>query len=170
MKLKTAVSTAALLFAGAAAGDGGAHVHGEARLHIAVEGDSLYAEFESPAANLVGFEHRPVNPQQEALLEQAGRTLAIADRFLLLGDASCRLLEADVKVPHGKGEGSQMERHASFRASYRFQCDNLAGLDTIDVALFTSFPDIHRIAVQWLTPGGQGATSLTARNNQLQLK
>lgn len=163
---KMAVFATALLFAGAAIGDGGAHVHGEARLHIALEGDSLYAEFESPAANLVGFEHRPVNLQQEALLEQAGRTLADADRFLLPEGAGCRLLEADVEVP----QGSQTGGHASFRASYRFQCDNLARLDTIGVALFTSFPGIHRIAVQWLTPEGQGATSLTARNNQLQLK
>lgn len=169
MKLKTVVFTIALSAAGTAAGDG-AHVHGEAQLRIAVEGDRLYAEFESPAANLVGFEHRPANTQQEALLERAGRTLAGADRFLVFRGARCRLLEADVEVPHGKGEGSETGEHASFRASYRFQCDNLARLDTVDVALFASFPGIHRIAVQWLTPERQGAVSLTARNNQVQLK
>ena len=35
-----------------------AHIHGLATLTLALEGNSLEIEFESPAANLVGFEHR----------------------------------------------------------------------------------------------------------------
>lgn len=169
MQLKVALFSTALFSAGVAAGE--AHVHGEARLHIAAEGDRLYAEFESPAANLIGFEHRPENPEQKALLERAAHTLAGADRFLRFGGASCRLLEADVAAPHREeGEYAQAREHAGFHASYRFQCDNLAGLDSVAVTLFASFPEIHRIAVQWLIPERQGAASLTARNNQLQLK
>ncbi|TLM78140.1 ZrgA family zinc uptake protein [Microbulbifer harenosus] len=74
---------------------------------------------------------------------------------------------ARVDVPlAGRGLGG----HASFRVSYRFQCDNLAQLSGVNMALFLSFPDIHEIKVQWLTPERQGATTLTAQHNQLQLK
>lgn len=60
--------------------------------------------------------------------------------------------------------------HSSFRASYRFRCDTLAALSTIDIGLFASFPDIHEINAQWLTPGQQGTAKLTAQHNKLRLK
>ncbi|MCW8128024.1 ZrgA family zinc uptake protein [Microbulbifer halophilus] len=159
-----------LVFAGAAAADGGAHVHGEARLDIAAEADSVYIEFESPAANLVGFEHAPQNSPQRRALRQAARTLAGAEDWLRFAGADCHLQEAGVEAPHGEKEETRHRAHFSFHASYHFQCDNLAQLDSVAVALFASFPGIHEIAVQWLAPGRQGAVSLTAQDNELQLK
>lgn len=114
----------------------------------------------------MGFEHRPAHPQQRAALERAGRTLIGGERLLRFAGTRCRLLEAEVEGP----EDSRTGEHSSFRASYRFQCDNLARLNSVIVALFASFPDIHEIAVQWLTSGRQGAASLTAQDNELQLK
>ena len=52
-----------------------AHVHGEAQLLIAQEGNQLEIEFKSPAINIVGFEHKPSNAKQEASLEAAVATL-----------------------------------------------------------------------------------------------
>ncbi|MGA1712188.1 MAG: DUF2796 domain-containing protein [bacterium] len=42
-----------------------AHVHGEASLNLVLDGQSLFIEFESPAYNLVGFEHEPKDQIQQ---------------------------------------------------------------------------------------------------------
>ena len=49
----------------------GAHVHGEAVLNVVQEGTNVFIEFESPAINLVGFEHAPINPEQKAAFDRA---------------------------------------------------------------------------------------------------
>ena len=41
-----------------------AHVHGVAHLNVALEGNDLYIELTSPAANIVGFEHDPRTQNQ----------------------------------------------------------------------------------------------------------
>ncbi|WP_250462262.1 DUF2796 domain-containing protein [Microbulbifer litoralis] len=169
-RFKVALLVFGLGFAGLASGDGGAHVHGRAQLTVAAASGELQIGFESPAANLVGFEHAPRGPSQVEALDRAARDLAGANRFLRFSGTDCRLREAGVEAPHSGEQEAHHHRHASFRASYRFQCDNLAQLDGVAVALFTSFPGIHEIAVQWLAPGGQGAALLTAQDNELQLK
>ncbi|WP_299945522.1 hypothetical protein [uncultured Microbulbifer sp.] len=40
---------------------------------------------------------------------------------------------------------------------------------SVIVALFTSFPGIHKIAAQWLCPNGLGASLLTAKDNEPQM-
>ena len=42
-----------------------AHVHGKASLNLVLDGQSLFIEFESPAYNLVGFEHEPKDQIQQ---------------------------------------------------------------------------------------------------------
>jgi hypothetical protein len=42
-----------------------AHVHGEASLNLVLDDQSLFIEFESPAYNLVGFEHEPKDQIQQ---------------------------------------------------------------------------------------------------------
>ena len=63
-----------------------AHEHGSATLNIAVDGDSLFLEFESPADNIVGFEHAPENDQQTAAIKQALDKLQNFDTVLQLPD------------------------------------------------------------------------------------
>ena len=41
-----------------------AHVHGEAELTIAFEGQRIEMQLVSPAANIFGFEHAPKNDEQ----------------------------------------------------------------------------------------------------------
>ena len=169
-----------LLLSTAAGAQHGAHVHGEAQLTIAVGDNELHVEFESPAANLVGFEHAPQNPEQQRALDVAAQQLASADHLLRIHGAQCRLQQVQVAAPYSH-TGSHVDHtshasreehseHSSFRASYLFRCDTLAQLRTVDIALFASFPDIHEIKAQWLTPGQQGAAKLTAQHNELRFK
>ena len=91
----------------------GAHAHGLARLDLAVEGGVVLIGLESPAANIVGFEHAPANAGERAALDAALATLKDGGRlFRLPADAGCRLVEAVVETPltsRGRG-GVRMPR------------------------------------------------------------
>nr|WP_158217327.1 DUF2796 domain-containing protein [Microbulbifer agarilyticus] len=200
MTIKPQLLLLPLFFAASAAtAQHAAHVHGEAQLTVAVGENALHIEFESPGANLVGFEHAPQNQQQVQALKLASKNLAAPSNLLRFRGTVCRLQDVDVEAPyaeaapqhahhaheddHGRhsehsnhtehshdAEHSHHSEHASFRASYIYRCDNLSGLDGIDVRLFARFPDIHKIQAQWLTATKQGAVRLTSKSPTLQLK
>ncbi len=75
----------------------GAHVHGIAHLNVALEGENLYMEFVSPAANIVGFEYSPKTQAERDAVESALNTLKNAKAvFKLPPAAGARLVEASV--------------------------------------------------------------------------
>ncbi len=96
----------------------GAHVHGIAHLNVALEGENLYMEFVSPAANIVGFEYAPKTKAERDAVESARNTLKNAETvFKLPPAAGARLVEASVvsEAEHDKhhdGEhGHEGEHH-----------------------------------------------------------
>lgn len=160
-----------------------AHEHGVGLLNIALEHDALHIELESPAMNIVGFEHKPASQKQQTAVEEAITTLRKGDRlFALNAEAGCKLLEADVDTAlldehaehadkhreHASGKEHDEEAHADFDASYVFKCRHAATLNTIDVKLFQLFPGTEELEVQLLTDKGQTALHLTPSNSQLQ--
>ncbi len=74
-----------------------AHVHGIAALNLALEGQEVHVELNSPAANIVGFEHAPSSEADHAALDKAVATLKDGDRlFRFNAEAGCRMEKADV--------------------------------------------------------------------------
>ena len=161
----------------------GAHVHGIANLNIAVEGSSIYIEFSSPSANIVGFGHPPHTPEQKDAVANAVKTLQQGDSlFLLSARSESKLVESSVhtdidKEHHGHGEkhnadhgdADQHERHSEFEAQYQFTCQKPDKLSQIEVMLFRVFPGIEHIDVQLLTELKQTAAELTAKKNRIAL-
>ena len=89
----------------------GAHEHGVGILNIAQEGPGLQIELDSPAVNIVGFEHAPNSEEEhEALDSELARLRDGAALFMLPVEAGCRLVSVDVKTPMAGYEGS--EAHA----------------------------------------------------------
>ena len=75
----------------------GAHVHGVAALNLALEGNEVHIELDSPAANIVGFEHAPSSEADHAALEKAVAALKNGDQlFLFNKEAGCRMEKAMV--------------------------------------------------------------------------
>lgn len=73
----------------------GAHVHGIAALNLAVEGKDVHVELDSPAANIVGFEHAPASEADHAALDKAVATLKDGARLLRFNaEAACRMEQA----------------------------------------------------------------------------
>ena len=74
-----------------------AHEHGVAHLNIAIEGNNVYIEFTSPAANIVGFEHHPRTQKQKDAVEDAVKKLKAGDALIILSaDSKSRLAESRV--------------------------------------------------------------------------
>ena len=101
-----AVSAALLFTASALASDAdkkehrqhGAHEHGSAKLTIVSEGKELLIELDSPAANILGFEHAPENDQQKALIVQARDSLSNINNIVTLPATSeCVLEHVEIK-------------------------------------------------------------------------
>jgi cobalamin biosynthesis protein CobT len=75
---------------------------------------------------------------------------------------------------HGKhddhSEHDQGETHSEMVASYSYTCKDTSNLSSIKVALFASFPGIHKINTLWVTPTKQGSNMLSAKNSTINFK
>jgi len=237
----------------AAPGDGdhhrqhGSHVHGQSELTLAVEYDRLEIGFESPAANLTGFEHRATTPEQVRTLEAVRTALESPQTLFVFTGSRCSLEHADIDTAalsqtdelhhheaadgghhdadhhgdehhdeehdgdghheeehhsddrradghhdeehhndehgdehhdeehHGDGHDheksdSDAQTHSEISASYHFQCQDTADLESISVDLFDLFEGVEEINAMWITDGGQGAARLTPRDRVIQLR
>lgn len=75
----------------------GPHEHGVGSLNLVVDGNVVEIELESPAINIVGFEHAPKDAAERATLDRAVATLKDGERlFGLPAAAGCRLTGSSV--------------------------------------------------------------------------
>ena len=83
-----------------------AHVHGEASGHLALDDSVLRIELEIPAYNLIGFEHAPVNADQQALLDNTVEALEKLDWLSLDRRGQCEQSAVNVHT-----HGMEAEHH-----------------------------------------------------------
>lgn len=163
----------------------GAHVHGIARLNIVLDGDEVHVELDSPAANIVGFEHEPRSAEDRAALDRAVNTLRNGDQlFLFSREGGCRqekaMVESDMldymeKEPHGHDHGHEHgakdkehdHAHTDIRVEYHFECGRPERVEQLVVELFEAFPGTERLDVQYVIGSRQGAAQLTAASRVL---
>ncbi len=168
----------------------GAHVHGIAALNLALEGEEVHIELDSPAANIVGFEHAPSSEADHAALDKAVAALKDGNRlFRFNADAGCRMEKAMVtsalleeehddhpekhsddhgheeKGEHGHEEHEGEETHSDIEAAYHFECTSPGKLTRLTVELFEAFPGMEELKVQYVIEAKQGAAELTASNH-----
>jgi hypothetical protein len=65
-----------------------AHEHGVAQMNVAFEGNELYIELISPAANIVGFEHQPRTQDQKAAVKAAIKKLEAGEKIFSFPSAA----------------------------------------------------------------------------------
>ncbi|MFT5117198.1 MAG: hypothetical protein ACI9NY_000727 [Kiritimatiellia bacterium] len=78
------------------------HVHGNATLFIAIEQQRILLEMESPAANILGFEHAPSTTAQKKKLKDSIATLSQYSNLIQFSNISCQQISDDVEAPFGK--------------------------------------------------------------------
>ncbi|WP_429886335.1 DUF2796 domain-containing protein [Geoalkalibacter halelectricus] len=166
----------------------GVHEHGVADLRVAVDGEDVLIEMESPLDNLVGFEHRPRTDAQRAALEEAMARLARFEQlFGLPAAAACAVKEHRLQSPwptetakhdHGHEKKSvhshshghaHDDGHADVSLSYLLKCANPEALTELEVRWFEVFPRTERIRAESATPRGQGSVTLRKDHPRLPL-
>ena len=65
---------------------------------------------------------------------------------------------------HGHEDHSGSENHSDFAIDYHFDCSDIAALKQVEVQLFSQFPLLQTLELQYIAPQGQGAAELTPAN------
>lgn len=164
-----------------------AHVHGSGKLVLAIEGRNIEMELESPADDIVGFEHPPVTDADRKTVATAREKLTAGEGlFAFPANAGCRLHEATAKSSllatpaeadhHDKDHGHKHDHdkkttteevHSEFHAQYHFICTNIRAVTHIDTRYFELFPRAVELDVQTATEGGQAKYELSRNRNRI---
>ncbi|PKO56636.1 MAG: DUF2796 domain-containing protein [Betaproteobacteria bacterium HGW-Betaproteobacteria-21] len=162
------------------------HEHGVAALRVAIDGELLQIEFASPLDNLVGFEHAPRTDKQRKALADAEKLLNRFERlFVVPKAAACTVTGVELEHPldehaahehadnghdhkHGDKDGQDGD-HAELSVTYTLRCTAPAALDTLQVKVFDAFPRTGRIRAERVSPRGQSAATLSAKQRTLAL-
>ena len=139
-----------------------AHVHGEGRVQIAIDGRLIFIALQSPGADIVGFEHAARSSAEKAAvataLSRLGDPLKIM-RFDSAADCRVRRATAGIDVDedehdehdqqgqkaaheeHGERghEDHAEEAHGSFSAEYEIECADIGALRVIEFTYFRHF-------------------------------
>ncbi|WP_223521887.1 DUF2796 domain-containing protein [Pseudomonas sp. GL-B-19] len=154
----------------------GAHEHGVGRLNAALDGQTLELELESPAMNLVGFEHAATTDADKAKVAtvraQLEKPLVL---FNLPKAAGCVIAMQELESPlfgdkpdaDDHDEDAKNEHHhdhSEIHAHYQFTCAAPGALKNLDLAnIFNTFPATQKIQVQLISPSGQQGIEVTAK-------
>ena len=154
-----------------------AHEHGAAQLNVALEGQRLELALESPAMNLVGFEHAAVSTSDKAAVARAQQHLQTPlALFGITAASGCAITShalhsplfeahAEEHAEHGKEHEAE---HSDIDANYVLTCSKPEALSAIDLSeLFQRFPATAKIQVQLIGPNGQQGAELTAAQPRL---
>ncbi len=91
-----------------------AHEHGVAHMNVAFEGNELYIELISPAANIVGFEHQPRTQEQKAAVKAAIKKLEAGEKlFELPSGVGGRLVKSKVHTDINNDSGHESDETKS---------------------------------------------------------
>ena len=152
-----------------------AHEHGVASLNVALDGQTLEIQLQSPAMNLVGFEHEAKSDADKAKVAAARQHLEQPQAlFALPIEAKCALRDSELDSPlfgghaHDEHEHADEHGHSDIDASYRFACANAEALQTLELgSFFGTFPGTEKLEVQLIGPSGQQGAELTPSNSRL---
>lgn len=156
-----------------------AHEHGVGRLNAALDGQTLELELQSPAMNLVGFEHAATTDADKAKVAavraQLEKPLVL---FNLPKAAGCVIATQELESPlfgdkpdaddhdeeDAKDGHEHHHDHSEIHAHYQFSCSAPGALKTLDLAtIFNTFPATQKIQVQLISPSGQQGVEVTAK-------
>ena len=157
-----------------------AHVHGKGQVNIAIEGDHLFMELESPGADIVGFEHEARSDAEKEAVKQA--IAKLGDPMMLMrfdADAGCEVHSASAGIEgehdehdehdeHKSHEGE--EAHGAFVAKYEIECDDMDALDSIEFTYFNEFSNAQSLDIVVIDGSGQSRSEVDRANPVLKLK
>ncbi|MCD5970579.1 DUF2796 domain-containing protein [Pseudomonas quasicaspiana] len=158
----------------------GAHEHGVGRLDVALVGGTLEFELDSPAMNLVGFEHLATSAEDKAKVAAAKDVLLKPHALFSIPEAAeCNVVSQKLESPlfgdkpeadagHDAKDAHDEHEHSEIHGTYKFTCKVPAVLKTLDLStIFKSFPGTEKLQVQLISPKGQSGAEVRPSNPSL---
>ena len=169
-----------------------AHEHGAAMLGMAQEGKLIQMELDSPAFNMVGFEHTPSNANEEEKVALMLAQLKMGSiLFTFPAAAKCQLVNVDISSglfeashrgdsdhsndddDHGsESDHSDVEDdhkndsgHSDIEASWTYSCENPLLVRKVAFPLFAYFENLTDLDVDFIMDAGQGSIELSPGNS-----
>jgi len=153
-----------------------AHTHGISEIELIISTETISIKFESPANNIVGFEHAASNTEEENQIKRAHSILSKPASIFSFQGTNCTSISSSVtidglaKEPHKHQPANKYQPHSTHKeitAEYRFQCKSSEDLTSIKTQLFNKFSNINEINVMWISDKNQGMSVLNPNNPQL---
>lgn len=176
-----------------------AHTHGEATLLMVYDQDRLQLELETPAANILGFEHAPKNKDQKERYKKALQVLnSPAELFTIKPE--CSLDGSEIEAPfaearHADKPHAKVEDHAAEHKEHdnhdhdegheeHHDNDHQEHEDFIvryewvcksakelkvTLNLFAHFPGFEKITAQWIAYDKQNSVIANKANTLIEI-
>jgi hypothetical protein len=157
-----------------------AHEHGTAELNWVMEGQKLSVSLQSPAMNMLGFEHRPQNEHENQKLSLLLTTLTSPDNVIELMGGQCTLSSVNItnpfatkasddKLNHVSSDESD-DKHNDIIVAYNFLCQQPLELETFNIKLFDTFEGFELIHAQWIVNDIQGGATFNRDSHLLKVR
>lgn len=151
---------------------GHAHVHGVAKMDIAVEARKITVSFETPLDNLVGFERAPRTDSERQRADEAVARLRAGDTLFKFDPAAaCKMTGVELSsaaLKLGNAAAAPRDGHAELDAEWQFDCADASRAAFVDVGLF-AFNPLKRVQVQLALPKAQLKRELKRPNTRIVL-
>jgi hypothetical protein len=142
----------------------GPHQHGTATLDIAVDVGRVSVVFDTPLADLLGFERAPRTDAERRRVEAVVATLRDGGRLFRIDPAAaCTLARVELdSAVLGLGDAGAPARdgHADLQGRYDFDCRQGGRATYVEVGLFEAAAGLQRLELQLATPRGQMKATL----------
>jgi hypothetical protein len=126
-----------------------AHDHGSAQLDVAIDGQTVTADFEAPADPIIGFEYAPKTAADRAKVTAALNKLRAsgAQIVVLPASAACKQVSADAHH-EVEGGGTGKETHSEVHVEFKFQCAKPLKGGMLTTNAPTLYPELREVKVQ----------------------
>jgi uncharacterized protein DUF2796 len=143
----------------------GTHVHGTAKLNIAIEERTATVEFESPADSIIGFEHKAKTAADQQKQAKALDLLRnkIGGMVIFEPALGCRWSPANLDVVQ------QDQEHSEVRGVFAVSCDGPLSGSKIRFGFTKAFPAIQTVNVQVVAPTQQVGAAIKQDRGEVEV-
>ena len=143
----------------------GKHVHGEVTINVALEGNSLAVELNSPALHVVGFERAARSPEDQRVVSEANTWLKSGAGIIgVPTTALCRLQSVTYTPP------ASTAKHPDYRASYLYRCDQPTALAWVELWALRRLKGVEKVEFNLLNGSVQKQLDLDGNPGRVALR
>lgn len=142
-----------------------AHVHGAARLAIAVEGKNGKIEFAAPASAIYGFEYAAKSAKDKKIKEQGLEKLEEKIAEMVVFEP---LLKCEIKKD--MYEVDQKDNHADVEFEFRVNCETSPLGTNVMINISKVFPRIKAVKVDVVGEGVQKSLEVKNSGESIEFK